>query len=515
VLPAAERRTAVAETVQLLAELASQNDWRVVPDVLNILAWGEPEVVAAAERALASLERCVPIAGLPRLETTVRDATCGSWAWHNLSETAMRSHHWQPASLALFTMHPSGYIRQPGLEWLDASGSDRALPYLLLRLNDWVEPVRRSAEAAVRRRLVPDRLAEWTACLVLIGALERRGRTDHSWLVAEVGSLLRQPAARATLKAQAQSSDRLVARAAFGIALGLAPGEAAPFLDEALSHSDPAIRVYAARQIRALRGLPDRDRMIQRMSQDRFMPVRREALYEIAAGIATHARAWLTDALLDSHPSMRHAARAYLRLVEGEADFDARGFYLEQLKQKGPDAPATLIAALGETGRPEDADLLLPYFSHQKDRVAAAAVRAIWALDGEHRIRLLEEWLGDPRPAVGAMVARVLAGVAGSIDPQRLRSLLQPNRPAHTRQGAVRLLLRQHPHEAMPDIIAAACSDEPTVTAKAREYLTRLRPDAVAFGAAPHQAAATAAALEQARGGLPADLEKSVRRFML
>jgi HEAT repeat protein len=509
------RGPAVAEAVSALDELAMRADWRVIANVLDLLVHFDSTVVSAAERMLAVLEGRIPVADLPQLEAAVRSATLQAYRWHELSLAQVRGRSWSRANTALFTLHPSGYVRQWAVEALDSQEGARPLAYLLLRLNDWVEQVRRVAETAVRRRLRPDQLGEWTACLGLLGSLESRRRADHAWVVSELATLLREPAARRVLEEHARSPDRDVARTAFRIALGLSLDHAAPFIEAALSHPDPAVRFQAARQVRALAHLPGRDRFIERMSLDYFMPVRREALYEMADRPTAEAVPWLMEALLDRHPSMRDAARVYLRQQEGHAGFDAREFYLDRLRRAGADATAAMVAGVGETARPEDAEVLVPYLRSRRARVATAALRAIWSIDPDRRIGLLQDCLKDTRPAVAITAARLLEPLAGAVDWDRVRSLLSPGTPEHNQRAALRVLLRRHPHEAMPDIVAAACSPEPTVAEKARDHLTMMRGWRVPYGPSPQQATAVSHALDVWRGRLPANCEAAVRRLML
>ncbi|WPB79519.1 hypothetical protein KYC5002_10220 [Archangium violaceum] len=58
-----------------------------------------------------------------------------------------------PSVATLLTSHPSGYLRQAALLHLLRSGNVDAWPFLLLRLNDWVLPVREAAHEAATAAL--------------------------------------------------------------------------------------------------------------------------------------------------------------------------------------------------------------------------------------------------------------------------------------------------------------------------------------------------------------------------
>jgi hypothetical protein len=56
-------------------------------------------------------------------------------------------------ALGVASMHYSGYVRDAALRRLSDTQDGSELPFLLLRLNDWVEEVRQTALALVRLRV--------------------------------------------------------------------------------------------------------------------------------------------------------------------------------------------------------------------------------------------------------------------------------------------------------------------------------------------------------------------------
>ncbi|MBW2733621.1 MAG: hypothetical protein JRH20_14630 [Deltaproteobacteria bacterium] len=51
--------------------------------------------------------------------------------------------------------HPNGYLREALIGELDQLNDDGVISFLLMRINDWVAPIRACALAAMRRRLKP------------------------------------------------------------------------------------------------------------------------------------------------------------------------------------------------------------------------------------------------------------------------------------------------------------------------------------------------------------------------
>jgi hypothetical protein len=495
--------------------LAASEDRRAICHVLEALAQHDPNIVAAGERALVALEGRVAPADLALLEETVRSSTLQSMSWHGMDLDRVSHRKWKPASLAMFTMHASGHVRQFAVERLDASDGGRALPYLLQRLNDWVPQVRAAAARAVQRRLTPERVGEWEGSLGLVEALRGRGRADHAWVGMELSRLLRHPLGRPLLEACFWSEDRRVARAAFRIALDLGAAGRDWFIAEAASHRDPILRLEAAKQVRTLKDAAGRDALLERMARDPFMPIRREELYDALERPPREARGRLMEALLDRHPSMREAARFYIKRLAGPA-FDIRAFYAERLREEGDRATAVLVAGLGETGRATDTPLVEQYVASRRQSVARAAVRAIASLDGDRRSGLFHECLADSRLGVSAEGARALMNRQGVIDWAQVRTVLRAGNAPHNRWHALSLVLRRHPYDAVPDAIEAACSDDQAVAAAARDYLNWFGwQGRLSHGPTLAQAQAVSATLHVHGEKLPANLQERVRRFAL
>ena len=78
--------------------------------------------------------------------------------------------------LALGSFHPKGYYRQVCLE--EIAGYPNALPFLVLRLNDWVGQVRLAAARAVLTRLEICPLDELFMAMMALDKVKRSGRKD-------------------------------------------------------------------------------------------------------------------------------------------------------------------------------------------------------------------------------------------------------------------------------------------------------------------------------------------------
>jgi hypothetical protein len=84
--------------------------------------------------------------------------------------------------IALASMHKSGFVRERAVRLLAGRRDGGELPLLLVRVNDWVAPVREAAGAAVRARLQPAYAVHFVRCLTLVEDLGGERRASHQAL---------------------------------------------------------------------------------------------------------------------------------------------------------------------------------------------------------------------------------------------------------------------------------------------------------------------------------------------
>ena len=387
----------------------------------------------------------------------------------------------------------------------------RSLAYLLLRVNDWVEQVEAAANKGVWRRLRPEHVRDWLPLLGMLAKLRDRSRMDHSWLIGGVEELFRLPECRDALREAVRSADRGAARMGFAIAMGAEVSDRCEFVELALQSFDPVVRMSAASCVKEWTMCPNRATLLTRMGHDPFMPIRRQALYAMLDSPKPDRTKWLVRSLLDFHHSMRHAARVYLR--EEDTGFDARAVYFDTLSGAEGRSLASAIAGLGETGAKSDAEMLLAFAGHRRACVAAAAVRAIVALDGDQRVEWLIQTLSEASPAAAREAAVALEPHVGGLPVERLKTLVTSEFP-HTRRLALRLLLRRHPFDAITDALRGAMSEDTALAGMALEYIDGLKRREVRNGPTQGQSESVRVLLESERCGLEDRLDARVREFI-
>jgi hypothetical protein len=138
-------------------------------------------------------------------------------------------------------------------------------------------------------------------------------------------------------------------------------------------------------------------------------------------------------ALPDRHPLVREIAQAAVRRV-GSDPADRYRWLAAQV----PPEPS-VIAGLGETGRPDDADVVARWLSHPRARGRVEAIRALRRL-GVMGPAVLVPLLRDESAAVTRQAVASLRRDVGAIDPAEFWALLGKTNPSHVRFAGYRLL---------------------------------------------------------------------------
>jgi hypothetical protein len=388
--------------------------------------------------------------------------------WHNLraSDVGRLARSGFVVSLVgLTSFHHNGYVRQASVEELARQRGGKELPFLLIRLNDWVSQVRDLASTAVRARLEPPYAVHFLANLALVLRLRNCGRVDRTFL-EDVCALLKRPECKGVLQSGMASNDKAIRRISFQLAAEADPSTRTAILRAVMTDSDAVARSWAVRHF-----LPDvtpdeLPSVIEAMLSDRFLPVRRDAVWAVATKRPDLAVEPLRRALLDSHVSMRETARQFLS-VAGVAD--ARSFYVEAIERGLETNRFAAICGLGESAGASDVGLLLPFLISSLPKLRRAAVYAIGKLDVEGCLAELTRLLSDAKASVSREALKALLPKVRQIPLNELERLLAYDPNFHVRRNALTLILHAEKWKKLPALLNA-CAD---VDAKIAELATR------------------------------------------
>ena len=238
--------------VQLANDIAASGEFAAIPLLLDLLFDESPRLAIAISDCLHHLLQQIAPKDLPVFDEQLRQFNDGRnpARWNQLlpadvprlpKTLASRS-----SILGLASLHRNGYVREAAVCQLDLIEDGREIPFLLLRLNDWVAGVRKAAVSAIHRRLVPGRLEDFVRSIHLVFRLVGCKRDDHSEIVAKVLKELVAPQNEAVLDGLVNGDDRRVRRRCFRLAIELDRPHRGRLIKTGLRSSDAVIRLWAA-----------------------------------------------------------------------------------------------------------------------------------------------------------------------------------------------------------------------------------------------------------------------------
>lgn len=407
-----------------------------------------PGTAAAARLWAERILQRTPPHELLRLEQEVRYRTRSGAAyyssdmagspWRRLDGAGLLRASMEPLGhlvVRMASFHANGFLREEAVRLLDGESGGDALPFLLLRCNDWVPAVQRRAQIAVENRIDKTHASHFLRSHVLVEQLAAQKRNDLQSLHQRIKELLRSRAAEPARRAAFSDADRHVRRAAFVLSCEADDVDLRSVIVEGLKSGDLWVRVFSARTARArLYGAALRE-VLGQARGDRSAPVRREALLGF---IEDHPE--LRQSLLDPCSSLREMVRFYLRR---KANLDFAAIYRAELEQLSASTNqsgltsrlVTAIAGLGESGSANDADLVEMYTIDARPRVRRTALLALARLDGENRLATLSAALSDDSPRVARTALHALGSRLVSIGESALRRALEEQKDARCRDA--------------------------------------------------------------------------------
>ena len=411
----------------------------VIPYISRSLFDRRRGVAERTTALLSLLLQALPSSELPALDQEMRAySVWRSASWDRLEPGDLRHLKQGPAnwaSLAVLSMHGSGYVREAALQRLAELRGGTELPYLFIRLNDWVAEIREFAESAVSERLTLKDAAGLVHLLPLVGRISHWSRAARN-LESRIRAVLSSADSRLALLAGARAKDLAVRRQAVSLLIEAGGESMAAVLQTALHDKDVVVRTRAAAAAREALDGEQLRAALEQMGRNRAARVRQEALIGWVRRFPEESQDRLIDALLDRLAAARGLAQYELRT----RGFDVVEFYRRRISEASSPEPEA-IAGLGEVGTAEESRLVIPYLSSVDGRTRGAALHAVDRIGGAERARLLVAALRDPAPSVSKVARRAIVANPTGVDfAAVLAGFLQDDR-RYVRRNSFRVLI--------------------------------------------------------------------------
>lgn len=390
--------------------------------------------------------------------------------------------------MCLCSVHANGYVRQTAAERLNNYRGALPMAFLLLRMNDWVRPVRATARLAILGRLYEarqgdkERYDELLENLALLQNIERWGRDDHGPIREAIEATLASQSVQDLLEKANKTKVGARQLRLYRRTFEHHPEAHQEIIESGLKARNGAVRFWATRE--AIRSLPLEQlrNFIEAMQKDSLAIVRYEAVFALATKIHPNDAAVLIPFLVDSSPDVCFLAAYYLEKLE----FDVRGHYFEKLREASGSALAAVIAAIGTRGKPGDEKLIEGYCDHSDPDVRTAAVFARGKLQRSDDVSWILAALHDSHKSVVREAARQLDARVHIVEPKVFDEWLLAETRLSMRRQALRIGAKMERWDALGLLLRVAAKDEPALREDLERELRRWLQKFVDWYAAPN-----------------------------
>ena len=150
-----------------LTEIAKAGEPAAIPNLIPFAFHTSADVASAASETIHRLFRAVADADLIWLDEQIRSWSfwprIGRWGQMQAHDVAniVGTNDARTTILGIITCHRDGRVRQEAVSLLGNSSDREAIPFLLLRANDWVSQVRTSAQNIICQWRISASCFDW------------------------------------------------------------------------------------------------------------------------------------------------------------------------------------------------------------------------------------------------------------------------------------------------------------------------------------------------------------------
>jgi hypothetical protein len=382
-----ERLTGDERTLTVLQKIRNAREPAAIRELISLGLARNDRLRTVARATIGDLVALLPLEVLPALDESFRRAWGYLEYWHGLRPEDVSA--LQPSStddwafVRLMASHRSGYVRAETIKIIGDDPSSDSLPFILLRLVDWVDQVRSAAEFHVRERLRPEYADAFVSCLPLLRRLEESTRLRPA-CTEQVFRLLCGPACSEAVRRGLRSESHLIRRECFRLGAVNPAFSPAEVIEQASTDRDVVVRKWAF--LSAVVIVPqDWPRLRELAVADPYSPIRRIAFESLEAEPNVQATQFFPF-LLDRSAGIRRACQS---LIGSRFQGSAVDFYRNAIGVASARTIDICVLGLTETGDHSDAFAIARWLPSSSSRTRCAVIRGLRTLKADHDIDLL------------------------------------------------------------------------------------------------------------------------------
>ena len=346
--------------------------------------------------------------------------------------------------LGIASLNGNGYVREAAILQLQKIKSPRKIPYILLRLADWVSQVRKTAEKAIMQCLKQEYVEAFISYAYILDWMDRVERVDLSSIHLQIIDYLNTPAFSQYLDQASDHPDKCVRMFGYKALLSKI-SDNSKIIDKGIKEIDPTVRWNIFQNVSTLPA-NIQIKYIQSFLQDASPKIRSAAMMKIFEMNWHQYRDSIFQNIFSNSPSIRNTARFLIK----KGGFDR---FTDEYRKRLKTGIVTqgILSGLAETGSNNDFEILKVFVSHPRSKIRAAAVAGLYRLNPERSVPFLTEALKDQNARVRRVSANILSKYR-NFDRVSIQQVLREGNTA-SRISALKVLCHFSRWVAIEDIL--------------------------------------------------------------
>lgn len=459
----------------VLQKIGDIGDYKIIPDICDYLLHDNTNISLAAAKAINKIMLNATQDDLIKIDEQIRIrmTTAIYGIWYDLTPSGINRLIILPDNVSLIGLaasHWNGYVREAAMIELAKNHDGSELPYLLLRVNDWVKEVRELAVKTINARIIIGYAGHFIKNLMIVDRLLKNTRNNNTELVSRIHDLILKIDSRAELYNGLLSLDKINRRICYRLYFTVPDDNAVKIFKQAVIDADSIIRLLAIQNAASLLNKDDLREVLEKMLLDSYQAIRKKALQILVDNFPDTAHQDLLSALLNTSISIRELGQYNMRKL---FPMDFAEFYRNALNTENGDRLLAAIYGLGETGIAADAVSLLPFakqglISHRK-----ATINSISRLDGDNNIDLFVDALFQDHFGLSKEGREGLKNRIYKTDIALLDKTYHTTQYPHIKRNILLLFTRLGRWSRLPYFIMASNDENNMVQKTGKRYLTR------------------------------------------
>lgn len=374
--------------------------------------------------------------------------------------------------LGVCSFHRNGYIRTEAVKSLARFDTGHELPFLLIRLNDWVPNVYHIAHKAIQSRITPLYAKNFIHYFEIVLKLANWKRQNHNPLLEAIVKLIQTPESLPILMESLETENVAVKRAMYQITLGTPKVNLKKVIDSGLKERDYITRLKVAMQMSSIANKKVLSEFLPQLKANKSMAIRREALRIVMKQLPEQRLSELKNALLDKHSSIRFEAQYYITQID---NINLVSFYKDTINNGPENYLYSAISGLGEVGGKNDDSVILLYTKHHRIHIRRSAIRSLAKLNPNNHNSVFINALQDISPSVSREATKALKLSNHYVtNEEELWLILAKNTsPPHARKNALSLLVSSTKWKQLFYILKSLTLNDEKLVQIANDYIDR------------------------------------------